>query len=141
MPDERPPTLIAITVLGKFNQSREVQFQTTVPLDAEPKEIYKQFSKVCDIMDRRDEYYMLKGLQISLERDEAQYKTEVERVANLEKAYQNEWDTTRRGPFKLSGQQKTNVENQHAGLKALRDRIAKIKSEIAELEKLQKQYE
>lgn len=141
MPDERAPTLIAITIQGKFNQSREVVFQTTVPLDADHKEIYKQFSKVCEIMDRREEYYLLKGLQISLERDEAQYKTEIERVSNLEKAYQNEWDTTRRGPFKLTGQQKQNVENQNTGLKALKDRIVKIKSEISELEKLQKQYE
>ncbi len=143
MPDETPaPTLIAITIEGKFNQSRTVVMQTTIPLAADPKDIYKEFSKVCDVMDRREEFYLLKGLKITLDRDEAQLKTQIEQVANLEESYQREWAATgRKGTFELKGQQKTNVENQRGSLKALGDRIEKVKSEIAELQTLQKAYE
>ena len=144
MPDETPAApaaLIGISIEGKFNQSRSVVFQTHVPLDADPKEIYQKFAKVCDIMDRREEFYLLKGLRITLERDTAQLQKETEKVGALQKQYQDAWDTTRRGPFKLSGQEKTNIENQHNGLMALKERIGKIKSEIAELEELQKAYE
>ena len=139
MPDDKVP-LIGISIEGKFNQSRSVVFQTHVPLRADPKEIYEQFSKVCEIMDRREEFYLLKGLKITLDRDTSQLKNETEKVAALETQYQNEWDTSRRGPFKLSGQQKTNIDNQRGSLAALKDRIEKVKSEIAELEELQKAY-
>jgi hypothetical protein len=143
MPDEvvKVP-LLAISLEAKFNQSRSVVFQTHIPLDADPKEIYKQFSKVCEIADRREEFYLLKGLRITLERDEAQLKSDVEKVANLEAAYQNEWMAGgRKGAFELKGQQRTNVDNQRGSLVALKERIEKVKSEIAELEKLQKAYE
>jgi len=144
MPEETPAVkvpLLGISIEGKFNQSRSVVFQTHFPLDTDTKELYKKFSEVCEIMDRREEFYLLKGLKITLERDEATYKNQAEMVANLEQAYQNEWDTSRRGPFKLAGQQKTNIENQRGSLKALKERIEKVKSEIRELEELQKAYE
>ena len=143
MPDEvvKVP-LLAISVEAKFNQSRSVVFQTHTPLDADPKEIYKQFSKVCDLLDRREEFYLLKGLRITLERDEAQLKTDIAKVGNLKIAYENEWMSSgRKGSYELKGQQRTNIDNQESGLQALKDRIDKIKSEIAELEKLQKAYE
>lgn len=145
MPDETPAVprpLLGISLEAKFNQSRSVVFQTHVPLDADPKEIYKQFSKVCEIADRREEFYLLKGLYITLERDTAQLVADRAKVANLEDSYRREFETSgRRGDYKLSGQQKTNVENQKGALTALEDRIKRVRSEIAELEKLQRAYE
>lgn len=144
MPDdeEAPAAVLGISLEAKFNASRSAVFQTHVPLGADPKEIYKQFAKVCDIADRREEFYLLKGLKITLERDEEALKSTIDGIANLRTAYENEWGAGgRRGEFKLQGQQKTNVENQNNGAQALRDRIAKVKTEIAELEKLQKAYE
>lgn len=143
MPDTKAPAaLIGFSIEAKFNQSRSVVAQTHVPLDTNPKEIYRQLAKVCEVLDRREEFYLLKGLKITLERDEAQYKTQVEQLGNLENSYRNEFAATgRKGGYELRGQQKTNVENQRTSLKALKDRIDKIKIEIAELEKLQKAYE
>ena len=143
MPDKTPVVpALAISLEAKFNQSRSVVFQTHIPLDADPKEIYKQFSKVCEIADRREEFYLLKGLRISLERDEAQLKNDVEKVGRLEDAYRNEWaNSGRKGTYELKGQQRTNVDNQRGSLVALKEHIVKIKSEMAELEKLQKAYE
>jgi len=144
MPDDEdaPAAVLGISLEAKFNASRSVVFQTHVPLGADPKEIYKQFAKNCDIADRREEYYLLKGLRITLERDEESLKTTLESINHLQSAYENEYIAAgRKGPFKLVGQQKTNVENQMSGAKALKDRIDKVKLEIAELEKLQKAYE
>ena len=143
MPDEvvKVP-LLAISLEAKFNQSRSVVFQTHVPLDGDVKEIYKKFSEICEIADRREEFYLLKGLRITLERDEAQLVIDTTKVANLEAAYEREWMAGgRKGNFELKGQQRTNVDNQLGSLQALKERIVKVKSEIAELEKLQKAYE
>ena len=144
MPDETPvhAPLLAISLEAKFNASRSVVFQTHVPLGSDAKEIYKQFSKVCEIADRREEFYLLKGLRITLERDEAQLKIDIEKIANLKNAYEAEWMAGgRRGNYELKGQQRTNIDNQMGSIQALKDRIEKVKSEIAELEKLQKAYE
>ena len=144
MPDDEkaPAAVLGISLEAKFNASRSVVFQTHVPLGADPKEIYKQFAKICDIADRREEFYLLKGLRITLERDEEALKSTVDGIANLRKAYENEFVAGgRKGEFRLVGQQKTNIDNQNNGAQALKDRIVKVKSEIAELEKLQKAYE
>ena len=144
MPDDEdaPAAVLGISLEAKFNASRSVVFQTHVPLGADPKEIYRQFAKICDIADRREEFYLLKGLRITLERDEEALKTTIQQIGNLRTAYENEWVAGgRKGPFKLGGQQKTNVDNQQNGAMALKDRIEKVKGEIAELEKLQKAYE
>ena len=143
MPDEvvKVP-LLAISLEAKFNQSRSVVFQTHVPLDGDVKEIYKKFSEICEIADRREEFYLLKGLRITLERDEAQLKSDIEKIANLATAYENEWMAGgRKGQFELKGQQRTNIDNQNGAVAALKERIVKVKTEIAELEKLQKAYE
>lgn len=142
MPDETPVPLLGISVEAKFNQSRSVVFQTHIPLDSDPKEIYKKFSEVCEVLDRREEFYLLKGLRITLERDTESLKQETEKVGRLEESYRAEFAASgRKGTYELRGQQRTNVENQKGALQALRDRIAKVKSEIAELEQLQKAYE
>ena len=133
---------LAITIEGKFNQSRTVVMQTTMPLETDQKTLYKEFSRICELMDRREEFYLLKGLKITLERDEAELKSQIEKVANLEDSYRNEHISTgRKGEYELKGQQKHNVDNQKSGVQALKDRVAKIKSEIKELEGLQKVYE
>ena len=140
--DKAPAAVLGISLEAKFNASRSVVFQTHVPLGADPKEIYRQFAKICDIADRREEFYLLKGLHITLERDEEALKSTIDGIAKLQTAYEKEYISSgRKGAFRLAGQQKTNIDNQQSGAQALRDRIAKVKSEIAELEKLQKAYE
>ena len=81
-------------------------------------------------------------MKITLERDTESLKQETEKVGRLEQSYRDEFAASgRKGGYELRGQQKTNVENQKGALQALRDRIAKVRSEIAELEQLQKAYE
>lgn len=143
MPDETPVQVPAIgfSVETKFNQTRTVVTQFHVGLGTEPKEIYQALTKVLDVVDRAHERDLIKGLKITLDRDTAQLETDRIRVANLEDAYRNEHVANgRKGEFKLHGQQKTNVDNQRSGLAALEDRIRKVRSEIAELESLQKAY-
>lgn len=140
MSDDSP--LLAISLEAKFNASRSVVFQTHVPLDSDPKEIYKQFSKVCEIADRREEFYLIRGLEITLKRDEEQYRAQQNSVATLEQSYHAENTANpRRGDGSgLRHQQKANVENQRGSLKALKDRMDQTKSQIAELTELQKAY-
>lgn len=139
MPDDsapvKPATVIGISIEAKFNQSRSVVFQTHVPLDAPPEEQYRILNGLCAVLDRQEEFYLLKGLRITLERDEKQYLQQTEQLIALEDAYRREYDASgRRGDYKLQGQQKTNVDNQRTSLRALKDRIEQLKSQVAELE-------
>ena len=137
--DSESKERLAITIEGQFNQSRRVVFQTTVPLKAGPKEIYKEFSMICEVMDRREEYYLLKGLKITHERETAEISKQIDKVAQMENHALRNWAlSNRKGPMVLSGQEKHNIENQLGSIEVGKERLKKIESEIRELEELQK---
>jgi hypothetical protein len=132
---------LAITIQGKFNQSRDVVFQTTVSLEATNKEIYEEFSRICDIMDRKEEFYLLKGLKITRDREEAELKRQIEKVADMEKHAAENWTkSNRRGPVEITGSVKTNIDNQKGAIENMREHIKKVDSDIKELETLQADY-
>ncbi len=89
-------------------------------------------------MDRREEFYLLKGLKITLERDKAQLASQIEAVGKLRNSYELAFATSgRKGVFELRGQEKTNIENQQTSIQAMKDRIAGIERDIAELTDMQ----
>ena len=140
MPEEAPKKdRLAITIQGKFNQSRDVVFQTTVSLEQSAAEIYKEFSRICEIMDRREEFYMLKGMRLLHERRKSDLAKQIAQVQELREHAAVNWEkSNRKGEVVLSGQEKHNIENQLSSIKIGRDELAKLESDIRELEELQK---
>lgn len=137
MPDDAPaPSAPALgfSITANINQKRQIVVQSFVPLDAEPAEISKVLDKALDQIDRAENRYLLRDLKLVLENDENTLKQHVEKVADLQNAYQREWMASgRRGDFKLAGVQKTNVENVQKTIEGLKDRVARTKTQIEEI--------
>jgi hypothetical protein len=134
---EREAVAITFTIEAKINQGRSIVAQTAIARDADAKTINEIMDKVAAALDRQEAKALIKGLKITLERDNKTLENTVNQVANLKTAYENEWASTgRKGPFELRGQQKSNVENQEKSLQALKERIDTINRDIKELEQV-----
>jgi hypothetical protein len=139
MTEQAKPYDVAITfsIEAKINQGRSIVAQTAVSRDAEVAVINDVLDKVHAALDRQEAKALVKGLKITLERDEKSLKQQTEQVAKLRDSYETEWLVSgRKGTFELRGQQKTNIENQQQSLQALKDRIDTIKRDIGELEQV-----
>lgn len=129
---------VAFSIETKIDSSKSIVSQFHVPLSATDGEIRKQLRRINTAMDRETEFYLLKGLRITLGRDKKTLETQLATLGGLERTYENEFLTSgRKGAFELRGQQKTNVDNQRTSIQAMRDRITQIETEIAELERMQ----
>lgn len=134
MTEKAHDVAIQFSIEAKINQGRSIVAQTAVARDAPASEINEILDKVHAALDRQEAKALVKGLKITLERDTKQLENQVQAVANLKTAYEQEWMASgRKGQFELRGQQKSNVENQEKSLEALKERIETIKRDLNEL--------
>lgn len=159
MPDDTPavpkPTDIALgfQITANIHDRSQIVFTSCVPLDATDAQINSALDKVLKACDRQRAKYQVEDFKLKLdletkamERQEQAVADRVAKLADLKNIYQSEWTNgNRRGEFKLTQQQESNVknvqtdlENMKTTLAGMRENVEKTKKNVVETEALAK---
>jgi hypothetical protein len=123
-----------------FPENRQLTFTTAYPQNCEDGEMKKLLRRMSEAADYLDSVYRVRALKKHLERQEFELATCRQQAANQLVKFKTEWEVSnRKGPFKLSGAQKGTVGNLESTEKRYVEDIKKLREEIADLEKLQKE--
>ena len=129
-------TALGLSVSVNLSEKHAITMQTHCDQAASAEHIDALLDKMVGRADRLVSRYRVRELRKQLAMQEMQFKHMVEDLARIDAAHANAWKASnKKGPFQRSNQQEAERNNAIMTRQRFEEVIAKLKVEIADLEK------